>query len=545
MPGSTLAKSGSAAVLGMNKDRQSNILIGCDPCKWESEAAGRFVAHKSQSAADLKALAEGKKYLRKTSWTMGGNDPFPKSTFADCYAPPPPEKQSGQTGDKTTNNRSNWSLGFENEPGHYESVHQVEICQPALLRPSEEDANRPADTTAARATTILLGTDNPVYKSCSRAAHCDMTGGEVHDPAQCRERSRISRLSNFHFGLGHKDEYGTEGGSQFKYHGDPKWLASQLVAQLPDGKPKKGYQRVNLLMGTDDPTRKSEAQMQFGKADELMEAAKNPCRLDDAMKADLRVQHFYLGTDPAVNASEAADAYCARGLGSSAQQEAERQNLMAIRKDLRATHITLGNDAGVSKERSTCQDAFTNPLGKPVCERVDKVGTKVDHKKVNFTMGVDNEDLKRDRGTSMGHNDMVSGVAAVDYAKLMGMDEETKADLRRSHFYLGKEDYPKRSNAQEAFVHHKGHERYVIPQSQVLELRREHFTFGMGEGMDKCSKSTAQDAQIYHGKDAYTIDRMAVKEKINASRRANWTHGGNDGPRRSVAQDSFKHPSQV
>lgn len=541
--GSTLARTGSAALLGKGKDRESSIHFGCEPTKWESCASGSYCARGGPSQEDFASIHENKKYLRATSWTLGANkDPPPLSTAKAAYKAPGVRGAPASIEQKS--NQSNWSLGFENEPNHYESVHQVEISAPALIRPNSDTSLVAKETGMARATTILLGTDAGHFQSAARSAHIDFGFVEGADHGAAAEKTKMMRKSNFTFGLGAGSEpnYVSEGAQQFRFHGDPTWLKSQLVAQLPGGAPKKGEQKTHILTGTDPREVQSEHQKQYGSADVLIEAAKNPRRLDDAMKADLRACHYYLGTDHDARASEASESFAARGNRSPEQMAAEFHNLMEIRKDLRATHITLGTDQ--TKDCISCgKEAFSNPKNKKSGGRDTPrdMLRPSDHKQAHFSLGVDNEELVSLRGTTMNHQDLQNGVAGVNYGQLAAMDEETKADLRRSHFYLSSGKNEKnRSSSQEAYVHHRAAAPYVIPEETKKELRKEHFTYGTDVGLSRHSKSTQGEAMVYHGRDAYTFDSEGARALTKLGRRSNYVLGNEDGPKRSVAQEAYQ-----
>merc|ERR1711904_443589 len=103
--------------------------------------------------------------------------------------------------------------------------------------------------------------------------------------------------------------------------------------------------------------------------------------------------------------------------------------------------------------------------------------------KVSWRVGIDDPSLQEIRSTSMAHQDFADGIASVNYKHLASMDEETKADLRKSHFYFGKESFPKESASRAAYVAHKS-QRYVIPDDVKKDLRKEHFSFGIDENQN-------------------------------------------------------------
>jgi len=300
-------------------------------------------------------------------------------------------------------------------------------------------------------------------------------------------------------------------------------------------------QKTHLHLGNEKPQMQSEFQKQFGAVDDLIEAAKNPSALDAAQKADLRAQHFYFGTDIGPNNSEAAEQFGARATGQGGEKALadERNNLANIRKDLRATHINLGTD-DTKDTLSTAQEAYSHPIGKPVGGRTEDKHQDIDPQKVSWSVGIDDEGLRELRSTSMQHQDFADGVAKVNYGQLAHMDAETKADLRKSHFYFGKESFPKYSSSRDAFVAHK-HQRHVIDPTLLQDLRSNHFTFGTDEGLGSHAKSTCQEAMIYHGAQAYRKESGGVAEMKKLWAKSSYNPGSHDGPRLSVHQSDFKY----
>lgn len=544
--GSTLSRSGSATLLKKTKapsrDHQSHIHFGEYPQDFVSCAAEAFCPKPVKSGKEMAALHDNKKYLRGVHWTLGGDsDAMGISTAKDAYKPPGPAPRDSIFGNKTSNQKTQWSMGFENEPNHYVTCSQAELSEPVLHR---AQVTGPGDHKAAiaeaRATSLTLGSDAPNYESMSRASHISFGKQAATDPKLATEKCKAMRLTNFSFGADEGGEPKTETQNQYVFHGDPAWLKDQLRAEVP-GSGTKGLQKTHMHLGNAPREMQSEFQKQFGLIDDLYEAAKHPCALDPAQKKDLRVQHFYLGTDSGPCNSEAAEAFGQRAErpGGEKALEVERQHLLAIRKDLRATHINLGNDV-VKDIVSTSKDAYCHPIGRPVGGRMDgEVLKPSDHQKANWNVGVDDESLREIRNTSMAHQDFADGVAKVNYNQLASMDEETKADLRKSHFYFGKESFPKNSASRDAFIAHKS-QRYVIPDHVMKDLRKEHFTFGTDEGLGNASKSTSQEAMIYHGQKAYRIDSDQAAQTKKMWSRTSINTGSHSGPRESVQQADYK-----
>eukprot|EP00746_Dinoflagellata_sp_MGD_P065967 gnl/MRDRNA2_/MRDRNA2_27408_c0_seq2.p2 gnl/MRDRNA2_/MRDRNA2_27408_c0~~gnl/MRDRNA2_/MRDRNA2_27408_c0_seq2.p2 ORF type:complete len:145 (+),score=29.26 gnl/MRDRNA2_/MRDRNA2_27408_c0_seq2:159-593(+) len=140
----------------------------------------------------------------------------------------------------------------------------------------------------------------------------------------------------------------------------------------------------------------------------------------------------------------------------------------------------------------------------------------------------------------MAHQDFANGVAKVNYAQLAAADEQTRADLRKSHFYFGKEAFPKHSSSRDAFVAHKS-QRYVIPETVMADLRKEHFSFGTDEGLGNTSKTTSQEAMIYHGAQAYRTDKDSVAKMKKMWAKSSYNAGSHDGPRESVQQADYRY----
>lgn len=545
---SALSRSGSATLLkktkAPSKDHASHIHFGVEPPDFVSCAAEAYGPKPGKSASEVAAFHDNKKYLRGVHWTLGGDSaPMGISTAKAAYQPPGPAPKDAMFGDKTSNQKTQWSMGFENEPDHYTTCHQAELCEPSIARGQATGPSDHSEKIAlARSTTITLGSDAPNYQSQSRSSHINFGRQAGVEPGLAEARTKQMRVSNFHFG--NEEDAGpttTESATQYKFHGDPTFLKDQLVAAIP-GAGTKGLQKTHLHLGNAPPVLKSEFQNQFGAVDDLMEAAKHPCRLDPEQKRELRIQHFYLGTDSGPCNSEAAEAFGQRALrpGGEKAMAAEMANLLAIRKDLRATHINLGND-NVKDITSTAKESYSHPIGKKVgASRDDGEALKPsDHQKANWTVGIDDESLREHRMESMAHQDFADGVAKVNYGQLASLDEETKADLRKSHFYFGKESFPKHSSSRDAYVAHKS-KPYVIPEHVMADLRKEHFTFGTDEGLGQASKTTSQEAMIYHGAKAYKTDTNSAKETKKQWARTSVNTGSHSGPRLSVMQEDFK-----
>lgn len=540
-----LSRSGSATLLKKTKapsrDHQSHIHFGDQPSDFISCSAAAFCPMPPKTAKEAAALHDNKKYLRGVHWTLGGDsDPTGVSTAQAAYKPPGPAPRDAMFGDKTSNQKTQWSMGFDDAPNHYETCHQAELSEPALLRGQSTGPGDHKEAIAmARSTTITLGSDAPDYQSLSRAAHIDFGKQVAVDPKLAFEKCKMMRVTNFTFGAG--DEImptRTESQNQFKFHGDPHSLKGQLVAEIPGGG-TKGLQKTHLCFGMDKPQMKSEFQKSFGNVNDLLEAAKNPSKMDDATKADLRHCHFYLGTDTGVSNSDYQDAFGARATrpGGEKALADERNQLSAIRADLRATHINLGTD-NTKDITSTARDAYSAPLGKKVGGRMEE-GKKEDPYRCNWSLGVDDASLQQLRGTSMQHQDFADGIAKVNYSQGAAIDEKTKAELRKSHFYFGKESFPKQSCAREAFVPHK-HRPHVIDPELLKDLRKEHFSYGTDEGLSHNSKSTSAEAMIYHGAQAYRSDSNSAANMKKLWAKSNYNPGSHDGPKISVQQADYK-----
>lgn len=549
---STLSRSGSAALLSSlkktkapSRDHQSHIHFGDQPSDFVSCSAEAFRPMPPKTAKERGAVHDNAKYLRGVHWTLGGDtDATGISTCKDAYKQPPPQLRDAMFGDKTSNQKTQWSLGFDDVPNQYETCNEAELSQPALLR--GQTLSGPDDHSAkiaqARATTITLGSEPSNYESMSRAAHINFGQNVSVDPGLATEKCKMMRITNFTFGA--EDNGGplpkTESQNQYKFHGDPRFLKDQIVAEIPGGG-TKGLQKTHMYLGNSERQMQSEFRTQFGKVDDLMEAAKHPVGLDPEQKKDLRACHYYLGTDSGPANSESREAFGQRVAlpGGEKALEAERKHLLEVRKDLRATHINLGTD-NVKGVTSTAKDSYSHPIGKPVGGRDDTDGfKKEDHYKCNWSVGIDDESLREIRRTTMAHQDFADGVAKVNYGQLASMDEATKADLRKSHFYFGKESFPKQSASREAFVPHIS-KRYVIPDHIMKDLRKEHFAFGTDDGLGNSSKTTSQEAMIYHGAKAYRTDTNAAAETKKTWAKSSYNPGSHDGPRLSVFQADYK-----
>jgi hypothetical protein len=545
---SALSRSGSATLLkkdlkktkAPSRDHQSHIHFGDYPSDFTSCAQDAYCPKPQKTAKEAAALTNNKKYLRGVHWSLGGDaDPMGISTAKAAYKAPDPVPRDSMFGDKTSNQKTQWTLGYDDAPNHYETCHQAELSEPAILRGPSSDSKDHSDAIKiARATTITLGSESMNYQSQSRAAHINFGKQVAIDPNLAAEKCKVMRKSNFTFGADEENERKTESQNQYKFHGDPKFLKDQLTAEIP-GAGTKGLQKTHLYLGTEKNEMRSEFQKQFGAVDDLMEAAKHPCRMDPAQKADLRGTHYYLGTDSGPRDSESQSQFGARAApGGEKALEAERKNLLAIRKDLRATHINLGTDT-IQDIVSTAKDAYSHPQGKKVGGRTEDK-QQINHQKANWSVGIDDAGLRELRCTSMAQQDFAEGISKANYQQSNGIDDQTKADLRKSHFSFGKESMPKYSSSRDAYVHHSTAQRYVIPESVKKDLRKEHFSFGTDEGLGTNSKTTCQEAMIYHGVSAYRKekDEVALMKKMVA--KASYQPGSHDGPRESVQQADYK-----
>eukprot|EP00746_Dinoflagellata_sp_MGD_P003471 gnl/MRDRNA2_/MRDRNA2_106741_c0_seq1.p1 gnl/MRDRNA2_/MRDRNA2_106741_c0~~gnl/MRDRNA2_/MRDRNA2_106741_c0_seq1.p1 ORF type:complete len:562 (+),score=113.97 gnl/MRDRNA2_/MRDRNA2_106741_c0_seq1:90-1775(+) len=546
---SALSRSGSATLLkndlkktkAPSKDHQSHIHFGDYPSDFMSCAQDAYCPKPPKTAKEAAALHNNKKYLRGVHWTLGGDaDPMGISTAKATYKPPGPAPRDSMFGDKTSNQKTQWTLGYDNAPNHYETCHQAELSEPAILRGTASGPSEHSEAIKiARSTTITLGSEPMNYQSQSRASHINFGEQVAIDPNLAAEKCKVMRKSNFTFGAGEEKAPKTETQNQYKFHGDPASLKGHLVADIPGGG-TKGLQKTHLYLGNEKNEMRSEFQKQFGGVDDLIEAAKHPCRMDPAQKADLRGTHYYLGTDVGPNNSEAAEQFGARAApGGEKALEAERKNLLAIRKDLRATHINLGTDS-IQDIVSTSKDAYSHPQGKKVRGRTEG-GEQINHQKANWSVGIDNDSLRELRCTSMAQQDFADGISKANYQPNALIDDQTKADLRKAHFYIGKESFPKHSSSRDAYVHHSTAKRYVIPESVKKDLRKEHFTFGTDEGLGSNSKTTSQEAMIYHGITAYRKENDDVAEMKKKWGKVSYSAGSHDGPRESVQQADFKY----
>lgn len=486
----------------MVKTEPGNITFGSDPVKYESVHQHDY-KRVVGSSEDRLAFKENSKYLRAAHFELGTSKrDVPTSgkggetASKDAYRDPGKEfyknymKEQAEKGDKKAAlQRANFTLGCDEDRANlYKSIHSLEICEPANLPREKNKLSGKDETKALRSHSFSLGSDRMDYTSTISAAHVHFT--DVDRGPDIRERTRALRKSSFSFGT---DNVDYQSASRLAFTDEGVRGGQHEAAEDP------GTRGVNFKVGNDPVDWDSESRRSYSQVEKLNEHCRNPTRLDPQQLVRLRSHNFNFGTDVPVYQSLGQQSFGAKQVRSGAELAKERENMEHIKKDLRATHITLGAGNRKLEGITASRSAYLAPSAKALRASQEDRG-QIDTG-VHFTLGTDDEELKRIRCISLAQDSMQAGVSGANLYTRSAMDQDVKDDLRKCHFYLGTGEGAAqwKSTSSANYVAHKDAERMVMSEAVKKDLRASHYQLGGEEGYSKDMKSTQQEAMSYFG----------------------------------------------
>jgi len=487
----------------------ATITFGSDATNYESVHAASYKGLVGSAAA---ISAEEKKDLRAHHFFFGTDQAFEppekgetcsRSAFRDpgkeyfkAYA-----LQQGEKNDQEAAlRRASFTLGSDEDPDRFKSEYHLGTSEPG--RTPRKEKTRICDP--AKSINISLGSDPVDYKSTAAVAHVDLNDRVVPAIVDLKERTQALRRSSFSFGTDAVD-YVTNAGETYSARG-----FAEAVKKAWDEKHRGegGYQagaetksKRNVLLGFESISYDSEARRSFSQEDALYAHCRDPTKLDAEKKKDLRSHHFEFGADPPTYTSLGRASYSARSR-DPAEVRKQAEDLQNAKKDLRSTHICLGQIGNNVLQNQTCsQGAYRAYTARELRQGgLDRKGQEKDVRGVHFILGDDDAAQKQARSISLAQETMKQGVSGAAYENNASQNAEAKATLRKSNFYLGNENSEKWcSTAAASYVSHDDAERSVTSAEAKAALRASHFQLGRdGARYPKDMKSTSQDMMVHH-----------------------------------------------
>jgi hypothetical protein len=289
----------------------------------------------------------------------------------------------------------------------------------------------------------------------------------------------------------------------------------------------------NVTFGTDKAKYETEVQSHFSGVSALHAACRAKEGLDPEQKKDLRASHFTLGTDYHSLQSCAQEAFTEKTATAQNRGEQER-----IRKAMKQVYMTLGNDKPLLV--SSMKAGFTQPPQDVLLEAA-KGEVRDERKRImqkaSYTLGTDDKAAQAARFQSLAHEDASFGVMEVDYSKLSGLSEEVKADLRKHHFSFGIDPATQRTTSQAAYVPPpEGKWSGAMDAAVKADLRNSHFE--LGNDNYKNLSTTTSDQMVYHGHVKASLD-PALKADLRA---VHYVLGRDAMPKHSTYGSNYQHP---
>jgi len=516
---------------------QPNITLGTDQGSYYESVYRESYKRVVGSSKDRAAFKENSKYLRGHHFAFGTSkrDEAEKgieTASKDAYRDPGREffknlaaEQVLQGKQKQAVQRANFTLGCDTDPSNYKSIHTLEISEAAQL-PREKTSEAAAAKAALRSSNLHLGSDGVDYTSTCGAAHVHFR--DVDRGPDLKERTRALRKSSFLFGTDAVN-YESAAAAAYSNHG--------FAPQSEGGDGEVGARGVNFKIGDTPTDYASENRRSFSNVDALNAHCRNPTRLDPNKKKELRSHNFNFGSDQPKYSSLSSECYGAVKGRTGEELAKEKLNMEHIKKDLRATHITLGQNNKL-ETLTASKAAYLAPTAKQLRAAAEDRNT-VEDRGVHYTLGTDDEELKRIRSISLAQDSMQAGVSGVKYNS-QTLDSAVKADLRKSHFHLGSVqgagDWV--STSASNYVAHKDVVRSVMSEETKKDLRASHYQLGGDEGYPKDMKSTMQEQMTFFG--PAPTDGEQQEERSNA---ANFVLGTSKLEYSTVARDAFRWPN--